>query len=231
MKLYAYCLCADLDTVDNSVSGVSGAAVRVLKIEDISVVVSDCEAVAVTQENMLAHAAVVRSVFTRTTPMPFRFGTLATEQQLRSFITTNKRALANKLAHLRGCVEMDLKTTWQSSDFSPTKTNPAAGPGTAFLMEKRRELVGDEQATELSDLLRRELGSLIKDQKIGPAPEKTAPVKVFHLVESSQIDEYRARLQEMREKRPELPLEVSGPWPPYSFANIELEFGSQFGVS
>jgi hypothetical protein len=232
MKLYAYCLCADLDTVDNSASGVSGAAVRVLKIEDMSVLVSDCESLGVTQENMLAHAAVVRSVFTRTTPVPFRFGILATEQQLRSFITTNKRALANKLAHLRGCVEMDLKTTWQSSNSSPTKTNPAAGPGTAFLMEKRREIVGDERATELSDLLRRELGSFIKDQKIGLAPpEKTAPAKVFHLVERSKIEEYRARLQEMQEKRPELQLEVSGPWPPYSFANIELEFGSQFGVS
>jgi hypothetical protein len=236
MKLYAYCLCAGLDTVDTSVSGVSGAAVRVLKIEDISVLVSDCEAVPVTQENMLAHAAVIRTVFTRTTPIPFRFGILAPEQQLRSFITTNKRALANKLAHLRGCVEMDLKTTWQSSISSPTKPNPAAGPGTAFLMEKRRELVGDEQAVaqraELSDLFRTELGSLIKDEKIGLQPsEKTAPAKVFHLVESPKIQEYRDKVQELREKRPELQLEVSGPWPPYSFANIELEFGSQFGVS
>jgi len=235
MKLYAYCLCADLDTVDNSVSGVSGAAVRVLKIEDISVLVSDCEAVPVTQENTLAHAAVVRAVFTRTTPVPFRFGTLATEQQLRSFITTNKRALANKLAHLRGCVEMDLKTTWQSSNPSPNKPNPAAGPGTAFLLEKRRELVGDDQAlaerAELSTFFRTELGSLIKDEKIGLPSEKTTVTKVYHLVESARIKEYRARVEELRAQRPELQLDLSGPWPPYSFANIELEFGSQFGVS
>src|SRR5689334_10618946 len=112
MKLYAYCLCADLDTFDHSVSGVCGAAVRVMKMEDISVVVSDCEAVPVTQENMLAHAAVVRDVFARTTTIPLRFGTLTTEQQLRSFATTNKQAIANKLAQLRGCVEMDLKTNW-----------------------------------------------------------------------------------------------------------------------
>ena len=230
MKLYAYCLCADLDTFDNSVSGVSGAAVRVLKREDISVLVSDCEAVAATQENMLAHAAVVRSVLARTTPVPFRFGTLLTEQQLRSFITTNKSALANKLANLRGCVEMDLKTAWQSSNPSPTKPNPAAGPGTAFLMEKRRELVGDEHA-ELSAFLRGELGSLIKDEKMNLPTSDKALVKVYHLVESSKIKEYRERVQELRGKRPELQLEVSGPWPPYSFANIELEFGSQFGVS
>jgi len=235
MKLYAYCLCAELDAFDNSVPGVSAAAVRVLKIEDISVLVRDCEAVPVTQENTLAHAAVVRAVFTRTTPVPFRFGTLATEQQLRSFITTNKRALANKLAHLRGCVEMDLKTTWQSSNPSPNKPNPAAGPGTAFLLEKRRELVGDDQAlaerAELSTFFRTELGSLIKDEKIGLPSEKTTVTKVYHLVESARIKEYRARVEELRAQRPELQLDLSGPWPPYSFANIELEFGSQFGVS
>ena len=236
MKLYAYCLCADLDAFDKSVPGVSRTIVRVLKMEDISVLVSDCEAVPVTQENMLAHAAVVRAVFTRTTPVPFRFGTLATEQQLHTFITTNKRALANKLAHVRGCVEMDLKTTWQSSNPSPTKSDAVAGPGTAFLLEKRRELVGDDQAlaerAELSTLLRTELGSLIKDEKIGLGPsEKTALAKVYHLVESARMKEYRAKVEELRAQRPELQLEVSGPWPPYSFANIELEFGSQFGVS
>ena len=236
MKLYAYCLCADLDTFDNYVSGVSGAAVRVLKIGDVAVLVSDCEAVPVTQENMLAHAAVVRSVLTRTTPMPFRFGTLATEQQLQSFVTTNKLAIANKLAHLRGCVEMDLKTTWQSSNSVPAAPDPEAGPGTAFLKQKRRELLGDEQVTaqraELSGLLRTELGTLIKDEKIDVLPSgKPGLAKVFHLVESSKIKEYRKRVQELSEKWPKLKLEVSGPWPPYSFANIELEFPSQFGVS
>lgn len=236
MKLYAYCLCADLDTFDNSVSGISGAPIRVLKIGDISVVVSDCEAVAVTKQNMLAHAAVVRSVFTQTTTVPCRFGMLATEPQLRSFIITNKVAIANKLAHLRGCVEMDLKTAWQSSNSTPSKPDPATGPGTAFLRKKQRELFGDEQAgarrAELSGILRAELGSLIKDEKIGlPPSDKGAPARVFHLVDSAKIKEYRDKVQELREKRPDLQLEVSGPWPPYSFANIELEFPLQFGVS
>jgi hypothetical protein len=236
MKVYAYCLCADLDTFDNSVSGVSAAAVRVLKIDDISVVASDCEAVQVTQENMLAHAAVVRSAFSRATTIPFRFGILTTEQQLQSFVTNNKQAIANKLAHLCGCVEMDLKTTWQSSNSAPSKPDPVGGPGAAFLREKRRELLGDEQAAahraELSGILQTELGSLIKDEKISLQPYgKGGPAKVFHLVEGSKIKEYRQKVQELREKRPDLQLEVSGPWPPYSFANIELEFPRQFGVS
>ena len=235
MKLYAYCLCADLDTFDE-LAGVSGAAVRVLKIGDVSLVVSDCEAVPVTQENMVAHAAVVRSVLTRTTPMPFRFGTLATQQQLESFITANKLAIANKLAHLRGCVEMDLKTAWQFSQIAEPEPAHDDGPGTTFLKQKRREILGDDrtaaQRAELSSFLRMELAALIRDEKIAlPPPTKKGPVKVFHLVETTKIREYREKVQTLNEKRPELELEVSGPWPPYSFANIELEFPLQFGVS
>ncbi len=228
MKLYVYCLCADLDTFDNSVSGVSGAEVRVLKVEAISVVVSDSETVPATQENILAHAAVVRSVCTRTTTVPFRFGTLATEAQLRSFITNNKVAIANKLAHLKGCVEMDLKTVWQSSSSAITSPDPTEGPGTAFLREKRRELLGDEQIVaqraELSRLLSEALGGLMKEEKISVGSSENAlPARVFHLVEAGKIREYRQKVQELRETRPDLQLEVSGPWPPYSFANIELE--------
>ena len=241
MKVYAYCLCADLDTFDHSVSGVCGARVRVVKMDDISVLISDCETVPVTQENMLAHAAVVRNIFTRTTTVPLRFGTLTTEQQLRSFITTNKLALANKLAQLRGCVEMDLKTNWKSSTAAPPISDPAAGPGTARRIRigdrgQRRELLGDEQTAaqraELSGLLRIELGTLIKDEKIDlRAADKAMTAKVFHLIESSKIKEYREKVQKLRDERPELQLEVSGPWPPYGFANIELEFPLQIGVS
>jgi hypothetical protein len=236
MKLYVYCLCADLDSFDKPVSGVSGAAVRVLKIDDLSVLVSDCETVAATQENALAHAAVVRSVLDRMTPLPFRFGTLATEQQLRSFITTHKIALANKLAHVRGCVEMDLKVIWQRSGTNASEPVQATGPGTAFLKEKQRELVGDEQAAaqraELSRLLHKELGSLIKDESMGLRPsEGVVLAAVFHLVESAKIQQYREKMAEVFQQRPDLEFRVSGPWPPYSFANIELEFPSRFGVS
>ena len=239
MKLYAYCLCAGLDTFDKPVAGVSGAAVRVLKIEDMSVLVSDCEAVSATQENALAHAAVVRGVLDETTPLPFRFGTVATEQQLRSYLTTNKLAIENKLSHLRGCVEMDLKIIWQrprSSEVLPNEPEPATGPGTAFLREKRRELQGDERAVaqraELSGLLNEDLGSIIKDESMGLRPSETVVLaKVFHLVESAKVQQYREKVVEILHKRPELRVTVSGPWPPYSFANIELEFKSQFGVS
>jgi len=56
-------------------------------------------------------------------------------------------------------------------------------------------------------------------------------VAAAHLVERDKIPQYKERLAAARKNRPELHFLFSGPWPPYSFANIELEFKTQFGVS
>jgi len=238
MKLYAYCLVEDVDTLEVSVRGIEGTAVRLLKIDDFGVLVSDGEpnAFPLTQESAIAHAAVVGSVLDKTTSLPFRFGTVISEQQLRHYVITYKPALEKSFAHVRGRVEMDLKIIWQIAKTEQQPETEEQGPGTAFLEKKRRELLGDERQvalkTELSNLLRKELGDLIRDERIALRPSKTAELAgVFHLVESGNVEKYREIVQEIRNNRPDLKIRLSGPWPPYSFANIELEFKSQFGVS
>ena len=240
MKLYTYCLVEDLDTLDVPVRGIEGAVVRLLKIDEFGVVVSDGESDAfpLTRESAIAHDTVVRSIFDQTTSLPFRFGSVVSEQQLRHYVATYKPALKKSLAHVRGCVQMDLRIIWQRSkpdtDQSPEKEKQ--GPGTAFLEKKRLELLGDElqvaEKAELSNLLNKDLGGSVRDEQIALRPSRTAVLAtVFHLVESAKTQRYQEKVQEIRNNRPELKIRMSGPWPPYSFANIELEFKSQFGVS
>jgi hypothetical protein len=238
MKLYVYCLVEDLDTLDAPVRGIEGAAVRLLKIDDVGALVSDGEpnAFPLTKESAIAHAAVVGSVLDKTTSLPFRFGTIISEQQLRHYVTINKAALEKSFAHVRGCVEMDLKIIWQIAKTEQPPKEEEQGPGTAFLEKKRRELLGDERQialkAELSALLRKELGDLIRDEQIALRPSKTAELAaVFHLVETGNTQNYQEIVQEIRNNRPDLSIRLSGLWPPYSFANIGLEFKSQFGVS
>jgi hypothetical protein len=131
---------------------------------------------------------------------------------------------------------MDLKIIWQIAKAERPAEKEEQGPGTAFLEKKRRELLGDERQAalkaELSNLLRKDLGDLIRDEQIALRPSKTAVLAaVFHLVERANIQRYQEKVQEIRNNRPDLKIRLSGPWPPYSFANIELEFKSQFGVS
>lgn len=238
MKLYVYCLAGTLDALTEAPRGISGAPVRLLKAEDLAVVVSDSEtdAVPVTRENALAHAAVVRSVFEHTTPLPFRFGTLVAEEQLRNYIAARKSALETKLAHVRDCVEMSVKIIWDETNIEiPDEQQPSAGIGASFLAEKRREILGDEargaRATGISAWLREAIGGLPRDEHLTVRPGEKLVLAAAHLVKRADISQYRERLAKARQERPELHFLVSGPWPPYSFANIELEFKTQFGVS
>jgi hypothetical protein len=235
MKLYAYCLIEDHDTTVPSLRGISGAEVRLLQVDELAVLVSDFDAdtVAVTREHALEHAAVVRSVLERTTPLPFRFGTVVTEEQLRSYITARKPALQTRFAHVRGGVEMSVKIIREVST-EPVKGEEVTS-GTTFLQEKRREILGDErnaaEAKEISTWLHAQVEDLIRDVQITLRPTEKLVLAAAHLVDRDKISEYKETMAEARKNRPELHFLLSGPWPPYSFANIGLEFKSQFGVS
>ena len=239
MKLYAYCLVEGLDTLDTSLPGISGAPVRLLKLDNLAALISDTgmDAVPVTRENALTHAAVVRSIMDQTTPLPFRFGTLVTEPQLGNYVSARKPALEKKLAHVRGCVEMSVKIIGDLPTGKKAEAPNAEpkGVGTTFLVEKRREILGDEQrakqAAEISVWLRAEVKGLARDEQVTLRPSERLLLSAAHLIERINIARYRTQLGNAQKNRTELHFLVSGPWPPYSFANIELEFPTQFGVT
>jgi len=239
MKLYVYCLAEGDEVFGELGFGISGAAVRVLNTSGFSVLLSDLDSdsVPVTRENALAHAAVVRSILGRTTPLPFRFGTIVTDQQLRNYLATKKPAIETKLAQVRGCVEMSVKIIWQHSEPEEPESDHGndQGAGTTFLEEKRRQLLGDEhdaaKAAEISDWFHESVASMLRDEQVTLRPAARLFLSAAHLIERVNIGGYREKVAQTCQKRPELHFLLSGPWPPYSFANIELEFKSQFGVS
>jgi hypothetical protein len=241
MKLYVYCLVEDIDELNGPVLGISGAPVRLQKLEKLGVLVSDfnADAVPVTRENAMAHAAVVRSVLDRTTPLPFRFGTLVTEQQLRSYVSARKPALETNLALVHGCIEMSVKIIWPVSEEvskeEEESREPQQGAGATFLAAKRREILGSEfraaRAKEISTWLNETVSGLTRDEKVTIQPAERLFLAMAHLVERANLNQYREKMVVAREARPDLHFLVSGPWPPYSFTNIELEFKTQFGVS
>ena len=237
MKLYVYCVVEGIDELSGPPPGISGAPVRLQRLEDLGVLVSDfnAEAVSVTRENAMAHAAVVRSVLDRTTPLPFRFGTLVTEQQLRSYVSARKPALETNLALVRGCVEMSAKIIWEVSQEKEQLKEPQQGTGATFLAAKRREILGSElraaQANEISTWLHKSVSGLTRDEKVTIQSSERLFLAAAHLVERPNLQRYREKMTAARAARPDLHFLLSGPWPPYSFANIELEFKTQFGVS
>lgn len=237
MKLYVYCVTEGIDALPENLQGIGGAEVRLLQAENLALLVSDFSGDLVPgyRDNALVHAAVVRSVLDQTTPLPFRFGALVTEEQLRKFLAAQRETLAANLALVRGCVEMNVKIISNLEEQPPDNQVLQEKPGTAFLAEKRRELLGSraraEEAQSIAGWLAGRLGEAVRQTRINTNLTNQLILAAAHLVERPAIQRYRNKVQEARAERSELKFLVSGPWPPYSFANIELEFHELFGVS
>ena len=239
MKLYVYCLAEKIDTLATPVTGISGAQVDLIKVNDFSALVSEFQgdsAPPVTRDNALAHDAVVRSLLDETTPLPCRFGTVQTESQLRSYINTHWAALEARLAQVRGCVEMSVKIISNKDETDLETSDPTnQGPGARFLKEKRREILGGEhrreKAKQVAAWLQEQVETHVKQEEVSLCPTEKLIVAAAHLVAREGVAEYHGRITEARKIRPELHFLISGPWPPYTFSNIELEFKTRFGVS
>jgi hypothetical protein len=136
---------------------------------------------------------------------------------------------------VRGCVEMNVKIISDRDPVEEVEEQLAEKPGTSFLLQKQREITGSEaraaEAKTVADWLEGLMGEGVRGTQIKTNITNQLLLAAAHLVERQSILEYRERLKAARAERPELKFLTSGPWPPYSFANIDLEFHTQFGVS
>jgi hypothetical protein len=239
MSLYVYCLGEELAGVSlEDLSGVGGARVRLSEFGRLAAVVSDSdvESVAVTAENLRAHNLVNARVLARTTPLPFRFGTLADASHLSDYIKTNESALVVALERVRGRVEMCVKIRWerekaegkrQKAKVGSEETEVDAervGSGTAFLLAKQREIMGDDalrqSADEIASWLDACMSSLVRESAVRVSPSEAIVVRASHLVERECIEAYRTSVRACGIERSWLQFLTSGPWPPYSFSEL-----------
>jgi hypothetical protein len=241
MNLYLYCVTDKDPNLKDELKGVTEQIVEVVNIGRLFVVSSKFEgdAVPVTRENVLQHEAIVRKTFSATTVLPFRFGTLVTESGLEGYLKARETALLERLAQVRDCVEMSVKIIWQNSEIEDSEVVvpnlDEVGAGTAFLIFKRQELLGndrlEQEARELEAWIERGLKDFVRREQITIEPRQRLVVSASYLVERARLADYRRELGQLQAERPAVHFLTSGPWPPYTFANIDLEFGAHFGVS
>ena len=239
MSLYVYCLGDELSgAAFEGLAGVGGARVRVLALGGLAAVVSEAgdDAPAVNEENLLAHNRVNAAALAVSTPLPCRFGTRAAPERLEEYVRSNEAALASALARVRGRVEMSVKLMSKAEgEGQKAKIEGEAeglvgaskggvGAGTAFLLKKRRELLGEEgarrRAEAAAEWLASGVGELACETAARLSPSEAIFVRAAHLVERARVAEYRARLRTLAAGRRDLRLLTSGPWPPYGFSEV-----------
>ncbi|HEX8148685.1 MAG TPA: GvpL/GvpF family gas vesicle protein [Pyrinomonadaceae bacterium] len=239
MGLYVYCLGEDLSgAVFEGLAGVGGARVRVLALGGLAAVVSESgdEGAPVNEENLLAHNRVNAAALAVSTPLPCRFGTRAAPERLAEYVSAHASALAAALARVRGRVEMSVKLMSKAEgEGQKAKIEGEAeglvgaskggvGAGTAFLLKKRREILGEEgarrRAEDAAAWLAEGVNGLARETAERLSPLEAIFVRAAHLVERGRVAEYRARLRALAAERQDLRLLTSGPWPPYSFSEM-----------
>jgi Gas vesicle synthesis protein GvpL/GvpF len=239
MNFYVYCLSDEVTgEMIEGVAGVRGAP-RLIQYGGIVAVVSpfEGESAAVTRKNVFAHERVIDHVLAHTTPLPFRFGTVVDEARLESYVNSQRERLEAQLERVRGCVEMSVKVIWSVSavkrealggndsaqpDTAMDESSASRGRGAAFLMAKKREIMGDEalkaRAESVAVWLAGHLGDAARETDTRVRPLEALVVAAAHLVERARLEVYQERLGEARRERSDLHFLTSGPWPPYSFS-------------
>lgn len=233
MNLYAYCLSDEVTgRMIETVTGLSEAKPHLVRCGEIMAVVSEFydEHLEATGENVQAHERVVRCVLAETTPLPFRFGAIVTEASLQNYIDSQQAFLKAQLERVRGCFEMSVKLIWNPEEIrrevarvdEEVRETPK-GSGTAFLVMKRREILGEqmmkERAEEIAAWLAESLKDTVRDMKVTVEPGAALFISAAFLVERARIKEYRAALRVALSLRSELHFLTSGAWPPYSFTS------------
>jgi hypothetical protein len=101
--------------------------------------------------------------------------------------------------------------------------------GTAYLMRRRRELVSREEAYRVAALEADRIHSTLMryavDGKRRPPPDRSLSGKDevtvlngTYLVDSGVVEQFRETVAALSMSTGRLSLEMTGPWPPYSFA-------------
>ena len=239
MKLYVYCVADHDPGFAKPLVGLAGSEVKFLAFDDLVVGTSKFsgEVVEVNRANILLHDIVIRETFSQSTVLPFRFGTLLSATSLESYIRSKRPALEERLESLRNRVEMSVKIVWRNQGpekSSNEKQDLELGKGTAFLLAKRDELLVDQEidreARAVAESLKQRLSEMVRNELVAVHPKQRLLSASF-LIERGMDTVFRQIVDKFTVERPDLHFLTSGPWPPYTFANIELEFQTHFGVS
>jgi hypothetical protein len=174
------------------------------------------------------HDAVVRAAVAVGPVLPLRFGTVvADEDGARRLLRTHARTARDRLDRIGDAFEWGVRLVRALDE--PALTGPAPDrddvTGTEFLTRRReamraREATARTAATAAATLEESLAPHVTESVRRGGAPGSSLLLDVAYLVPAAAEEAFLAEVERLGGAlRPDgLALEVTGPWPPYSFA-------------
>jgi Gas vesicle synthesis protein GvpL/GvpF len=248
--LYAFAIIPARPVDLAGVQGIDGEArLRIVQHGDLGLVVSamrlglmdDVSEDDLSETGALAtlarrHDEVIRAVFEHGPVLPLRFGTVvADEDGARRLLQQQEPSARRRLAHLGTHREWGVRLTRDdSADEQETRPDAASRrrdmTGTSYL-DSRREALQESQRAEqqtaaLTARAEEALGEHAVDMaRRGGGPGSALLADLAYLVATTGEDSFLAAAERLSTEvaREGLLLEVTGPWPPYSFASLHNE--------
>ena len=217
MSLYLYGVLGVEDLSACGVTGIQQQPVKIVGIEGLRIIASEFGGTSLipTKQNIFSHEHVLESLMDHTTPLPFRFGTVVSQEKLHDFIRTNRDRLQADLDQVRGCVEMGLKIL-ASAESAPEAPQQSAS-GTEFLRSKQRRHL---QLRDTATWVDAAVAGVIRRSDVSSV-DGTAKllIRIAHLVPREALSEYKVQIALLVRQRTDYRFLSSGPWPPYSFVS------------
>lgn len=243
---YLYAVARGSASLDD-VRGVAGAPVRTLDHGGLTAAVSTValdefgeEALRANLEDLgwlervaRAHDQVVAALAARASVAPLRLATVYLDDDgVRRTVDERRDSIERTLARLDGRIECGVKAYLEEGAARGMPENAAAESGTAYLQRRRAETARHEQderaAAATGEEIHAELAAVGVASRRHPAQDQRLSgyagrmiLNGAYLVDRDRTGDLEAAVSRLESRLPSVRFELTGPWPPYSFAELE----------
>lgn len=188
----------------------------------------------------MAHHRVIGDLASDCPVVPMRLATVFTSDAgLQSMLTERRDDLHEVLARIGQCREWGVKVFAAPPDGAPAAPGgaepgvpAAAGSGAAYLQRRRTQLAAGKQAryeaARMAEDIHAELSGLGLDSRLHPpqVPQLAGTAAPMLLNGAYLLDQASERLfaqavSQLAQQHPAVQVQLTGPWPPYSFASLD----------
>jgi Gas vesicle synthesis protein GvpL/GvpF len=209
-----------------SVLGVSGNQVFLYPASELAIIVSEHNPLeSLNQKSGVDHARVIADCFQHSTVLPFRFGTVFSDDEaLRKSIRSNQRQFLGNIEKLRGKAEMHLKIFVEDCCTKETERHLCVERvGREYLTNLRenatRARERQTRARAVSFQMHRLFMPLDEDVSCRLAENGKMVLDVAHLIDRKCVERYQNKFATTSATMRDCHMQISGPWPPYHFVH------------
>ncbi len=233
---YVYAIVQREARIPADLTGLGDAPLSRVPWQDLAAIGSPIQSATLpaTPASVLRHEAVVEALCQAGPALPARFGAiLADPAAVAQSIAEKYEVLRADLARVGDKVELGLTILWDTPakpDEAQTEQqmlaaaqteSSAPGAGKRYLEAKlalhRREAAQQHQARAIIADLEQALRPYLLEQRCRVLSLPRLAVRAAYLVQPWQVQAVQRKVDELRQKQPELRWLLSGPWPPYTF--------------